>query len=224
MFLGYIGINLIAGLSKVKENYESYPIVIEKSTYKISNTDSALIKVGEWGKIKVKEVFNIKGRNPVAQLTYDDAYNILLYKIDLSHQPNKINDILQVKLESESTSVGEGYLIIGSAFFNFSFHGAPTQLPSKVYFTMSGDSITQNVANDSLIAYHLVCHDISISYTKAVVDLSYEAKSNFEDVRFVPIHMNIAVRKQGKSIYFFCMTPIHPGNKINPNLLINLIR
>lgn len=193
------------------------------SVYKMTYEDSNLISKKYWEKAIVYEIYQYKGRGPISHFVFDKDYRLAIYKIDLTSD-NQIKNLLRVKSEAADLTTGVTYRVTGINSFYLLCKGGIVSPVPQVYLTLGGDSISTVIENDSVVSYHLRCHDFSIKYAlNEPVDLIFQAKKNADDLDYNPPYMDVLFLKRKKALYLLLMAPITAKKPIDPKLLNSII-
>lgn len=192
------------------------------SAYSIAKEDSNLIAKEYIEKMKLIEVYRSNVRNPIALISFDTAYRLIMYKINLSKDAS-LKSIIRDQIKDVDRSTGKTYNIIdNNLFYRFQYQAGTTKPTSKVYLTLSGDSLKTVIKNDSIFSYHLLCKNFSIRYDEnAPIDIFVEGQESFGMTSIIP--MDIMLLKRNKIVYLLVMTPNKPTGVISPNLLLNIL-
>lgn len=168
-------------------------------------------------KIKVNEVLRSKVRSPISLITLDDRYSLIIYKIDLlENQP--INNLLSVTNESTDRSTGVTYGIVDNNLFSFQYKSGGSPPASKIYLTLSGDSLQTAFKSDTTIGYHLLFKNFSIKYSSNdPIDLFVKSDNGSN----VPI--DILFLNRNKSCYLLLMTSNDVNAPISADLLYKVV-
>jgi hypothetical protein len=193
------------------------------STYTLRAEDSNLILNRYRGKLKVDEVYHSSVRGPVSFISFDKGYKLIIYKIDLAID-SSLKTIFNTEIKSMDRSMGYSYSIMeNNIFFRFEHKAGPTRPVSKIYLTLTGDSLQSVVKNDSVISYHLLCDNFSIRYAENdPIDIFVVGKEKMLATTTV-IPMDLLFLKRDGAIYLLIMTPNNPKSTIAPDLLYNVV-
>jgi hypothetical protein len=186
------------------------------STQVITLEDSTLISPKYIGRVKCIENVNSKVMNPVSFLFVDDTIQLVIFKINLeTDQPLK--KILSSDIKNSEQSDGEAYSVVDlSGFSRFEWHPVATMRTRNIFLSLYGDSLANEILNDSIASYHLLCKNLSIKYEKnGVVQLIMTSgEATPSDLLFL---------KRGKVVYFMFMTTAKPDSFIPREILYDLI-
>jgi hypothetical protein len=186
----------------IKQNFQAFDEDLPP-TYVLTKDDSILIKEHEKGKISVSEIRHSKVRGPVSVLTFDSLYWIYTYKIDLKDDV-QLTKIFRQEIRSVDRSVGYTYNIIdNSSYYRFQYKAGSVNSASQIYFTISPDSLITAKNNDSILAYHALCRNLSIRYEeKDPIDIFVVGgNAGFAATQLIP--MDILFLQRHNSLYFF---------------------
>ena len=104
------------------------------------------------------------------------------------------------------------------------FRGGVNNPASQIFLTLGGDSILSVAKNDSIIGYHLLCHDFSIRYAgEEPNDILFQPKGDFEDSEGIPISLDILFMKRNNAVYLLVMAPVNRKVSIDPQLLYKMV-
>lgn len=215
-FLGFAIFNLIM---KVEHSSADNPV----HTYSIKPKDYDLVNNKYVSGLQGGIAYQSSNRNPVTLIPFGKSYSLISYKIDLIKGTSWSN-VLDVTLKSVERTNMEVYTVISeNIFYRFEYHDAPTKSVSKVYLTLSGDSLRTVVTNDSIVSYHLLCNNFSIKYSEnEAVDIFVVGNEKaFGATTVIP--MDLLFLKRDNAVYLMIMTPNDPKSVISPELLYNLV-
>jgi hypothetical protein len=193
------------------------------STYSLTSEDSNLIGEKYRDKLEVNEVYQSKIRNPVSLISFDKRYNLLIHKIHLSGN-DSLNNFFHTEIKSVDRTTGVTYIVIdNNLFFQFQYKSEPIKAAQDIYLTLSGDSLQTVAKNDSIISYHLLCHNLSVRYAmKEPIDIFVIGKEKGLGTT-ITIPIDILFLKQNENLYLLLMTPIDSKSSIEPDLLYNIV-
>jgi len=216
-------VSTIMGLIKHKNLSQYYLTGLLPSTYTVLPDDSGLIAKKYFDKFKVEEVFNSKSRGPVSYFLFDEKYRVAIYKILIKNNM-MFNDSFHVKYEKVGETVGVEYRQLARHSFCLLYRGGANSPASQIFLTLGGDSILSVAKNDSIIGYHLLCHDFSIRYTgDEPNDILFQPKDDFEDTEGIPISLDILFVKRNGAVYLLLMAPVDRKVSIDPQLLYKMV-
>jgi len=93
-------------------------------------------------------------RNPVSFLIYENAYELIIGRVDLEKEET-LNDLIIFENKSVTSSAYYTYKNIEhNHYFNFKYLVGAIKPANHLYLTLSGDSISVIRKTDSLISYH----------------------------------------------------------------------
>ena len=193
------------------------------SEYSLKKEDSNLISEKYRSSLKVNEVYRSKVRNPISLVYFGQEYNLIIYKIDLIKDIS-LKFIFNTEIKSVDQSTGYTYSIIGqNIYFNFKYKAGLIQPVSKIFLTLSGDSLQTVCENDSILSYHLLCNNFSIRYAeKGPIDIFVGGKDrSLWTTTLIP--MDLLLLKRNSAIYLLVMTPNNPKSNISHDLLYDVI-
>jgi len=219
---GIIGVLIIRAISSVREtlNEPHYDLPTSKT---IAKEDSSLIAQQYWHKLHVDETYNSKVRNPVSFLIYENAYELIIGRIDLEKEET-FNDLIIIENKSVTSSAYYTYNNIEhNHYFNFKYLVGPINPANHLYLTLSGDSISVIRKTDSLISYHLICKNVSIRYAEdAPKDFFFIGKEGFLNItKRVPL--NISLLRKGKAVFFLLLAPHTSKGTVPADLLDKML-
>ena len=189
--------------------------------YSLTTEDSSLIAPKYRGQIKVDKVLKSKVRNPISLISYNGKYNLILYKVGQGiNMP--LEKIIALEEKSVDRSTEHTYSVIDNNFYLFLYTSGVHFIDGTIYLNWDVDTLSTIQKSDSIIGYHLLCNNLSISYLKdGPIDLFLEAdKKAFTNVK-VPI--DILFLQRNSVIYFLLMTPSDRAISIPSSLLYNLV-
>lgn len=208
----YLVIKTITGISTtIKATGGNLP-----STYNLPKDDSLLFAGNYRNKLVVNEVKNQKVRYPVALLTLDKEYSLIVTKLDLVSNAS-LSNVIDVQNESADRSTMVPYNIVDNNAFKFGYSIEEIVKPVKqVYLTLYGDSIENTLRNDTAVAYNLKCKNLSIRYgNDGPIDLYI--KSNKSE-----IPLSILFYRKNGSLYVLLLSP-NKSRSLDPQLLPSLV-
>src|ERR1700733_10508673 len=132
-------------------------------------------------------------------MTYDSTYQLFIFKIDTSGRLSFKNGF---NLENANVlpTTNVVYSTIFSEPYELDYKSFPVPAASSIYLTISGDSMQLQERNESLIAYTVVCKNLSIRYSqKDPIDIYLEGKERF--FYTTPVPLNILFLERKKSTY-----------------------
>ncbi|HEY4062747.1 MAG TPA: hypothetical protein VGM30_12650 [Puia sp.] len=185
-------------------------------TQVITHEDSALISPKYIGRVRSHQNVNSKVMDPVSFLYVDDTYHLVIFKINMeTDQPFK--EILSSDIANSKRSDKETYSMVDfNGFSQFEWRPAPTMRTRNIFLSLYGDSVSNEILNDSIASYHLLCKNLSIKYEKnGIVQVFMTGREiTPSDVLFL---------KRDKIVYFMLMTPAKPDSFIPREILYDLI-
>ena len=216
----FVIVKLVVAIIETNRSFEEdLPV-----SYSLTSEDSLLIKDIYRQKIKVNVVHNSKVRGPVSMLFFDQSYHLIIYKIHLLSGNLPLQNILQTQIRNADRSVGYPYTIYTDNInFKFQCKAGLVSSVSKVYLTVSGDSLRTIAKNDSIIAYNLDCKNLSIRYQdQGPVDIFVVGNEKFlSGTNAIP--MDILFLKRDDNLYFLLLTPRNEKGILPRELLYNVI-
>jgi hypothetical protein len=212
-------IMFIIGMRKVSKMVKEVNAATDNDlplTQIITLEDSGLISPKNIGRVRSHQNVNSKVMDPVAFLYVDDTYHLVIFKINLRDQ-QPLKDILHTTIKSTERPDGETYSIVDfNGFSRYEWRPAPTKHTSNIYLSLYGDSLANNILNDSIATYHLLCKNLSIQYeTNGPVEVfMVGGKITPSDILFL---------KRDKAVYFMLLTTDKPDATIPQNILYELV-
>lgn len=193
------------------------------ASYSLSSEDSSLIAINYRRQIKVNQVYKSKLRNPVSLVYFGKEYQLIIYKIDL-FKDISLKNLFHIQIKSMDQSTGISYLIVDhNLFFNFKYKAGLIPTVSKIFFTLSGDSLQTLSESDSMISYHLLCNNFSLRYSEqGPVDIFVAGKERGLGTT-TQISMDLLFLNRNHAVYLLIMTPKDSKSTIAPDLLYNIV-
>lgn len=193
------------------------------ATYILSSEDSSLIREKFRNKISTNVIHRSKVREPISMLFFDQNYHLIIYKINLT-EIKSLQEIIHTEIKAANRSVGYPYSVYGdNIFFNFQTKAGLTHPVSKIYLTLSGDSLKIIAKNDSVMAYHLRCKNFSLRYGENnPVDIFVKGKEGSLG-RTPVIPMDILFLRRQKNVFLFVLTPRNDDYDVPAELLYRII-
>lgn len=218
-FLTFLGAAIFNLIVKVRQSSADNPV----RTYSIKPGDFDLVSNKYMSRLQGGVAYQSSNRNPVSFMPFDKSYYLITYKIDLTKNTSWSN-ILNVTFKSVEPTNMDVYTVISeNAFYRFEYHDVLTKPVSKIYLTLSGDSLRTVVTNDSIVSYHLLCNNFSIKYNeKEAVDIFVIGNEKaFGTTTVIP--MDLLFLKRDSVVYLMMMTPNDPKSVISSDLLYNVV-
>lgn len=218
-FLTILGAAICKLIIKVGRSSADNPI----RKYSIKPEEFALASNKYMNRLDGGVVYQSGNRNPITFISFDKSYSLISYKIDLIKDA-PLSRLLNVTFKSAERTNMEVYTVIDeSAFYRFEYRDASIKPVSKIYLTLSGDSLRTIVANDSIVSYHLLCNNFSIKYNeKEAVDIFVIGNEKaFGATTIIP--MDLLFLKRGSTVHLMIMTPNAHTSVIESDLLYNLV-
>ena len=214
----FLILKVLNGFKKIQNSFsEDLPF-----TYSIPLEDSNLIARKYWSKMKVNKIAHSKERGPVSFLSFNKEYHLITYRIDLIKDV-MLKDILHASIESVDRTTGTVYTVIDiNDFCRFQYKASPAKPVSKIFLTVAGDSL-QNVKNDSIESYHLLCDNFSIRYNENEPIDIFMVGQEIALGATTRIPMDLLFLKRNAAIYLLIMTPNDPKSVIASDLLFNIV-
>lgn len=185
-------------------------------TQVITREDSALISPKYISRVRSHQNVNSKIMDPVSFLYVDDTYHLVIFKINMETD-RPLNEILSSDIENCQRSDGETYSMVDfNGFSRFEWRPVPTMRAKNIFLSLYGDSVSNEILNDSIGSYHLLCKNLSIRYEKNGLVQVFVTSGEItpSDLLFL---------KRGKIVYFMLMTSAKPDSAIPPNILYELL-
>lgn len=172
--------------------------------------------------IAVKSAVGFKLRNTVCYLTYNDNYDIEITKININPSFDLNQNLVESYKKIEST-IGDGYLPEYETDYTTNYKSKSPDTISKIYLSLDGDSIRTLVKNDSVACYSLELKKVGVQYHTGVNEILIEAKTSFLFFKHKqPI--GLLFLKKHETLYFLTLSSKNKALKLNPDLLIKLIK
>jgi hypothetical protein len=186
------------------------------STQVMTREDSTLISPKYIGRVKCLENVNSKVMHPVSFFYVDDAYHLVIFRINMeTDQPLK--EILSSDLKESKQSDGEAYSVVDfNLFSRFEWHPVPTKRIRNIFLSLYGDSLSNGILNDSIASYHLLCKNLSIKYEKNGVAQVFVTGGEV-------MASELLFFKRGKIVYFILVTTGKPNSFVPREILYDLI-
>ncbi len=176
-------------------------------------------------KLKTDVIYQRKDRTAISALTFDSAYNLIVYKID-SSQIISLTKQFYFSQEKMSLTNGETYPVIPIHRFQLLYIYEPPKIRREIYFTVSGNSLREGIRNDSVFYCNMFCDNFSIRFGKNdPIDLLLRDKD--DDIispTKLRIRASMTFLKKKHDLYFVMMTPIKEERTMNDDLLWQLIK
>ena len=173
--------------------------------------------------IKPQKNENSKSASPVSFLLFDDSFHLVVHKINLSKEQS-LNEVLLTAIKGSDQSTGVTFRVFNfNGFSRLKWRGTPSLPVSRIYLDLDGDSLTNDIKNDSIYSYHLLCNTLAIKYTEGgLIDIFMEGEhSTLWNKELTPL--DLLFIKKGKALYLLLMAPINRKSAIPPLLLYNLV-
>jgi hypothetical protein len=186
------------------------------STQVMTREDSTLISPKYIGRIKCLENVNSKVMHPVSFFYVDDAYHLVIFRINMETD-RPLKEILSSDLKESEQSDGEAYSVVDfNLLSRFEWHPVLTTRIRNIFLSLYGDSLSNGIFNDSIASYHLLCKNLSIKYEKnGVVQVLITGGEIMPS--------ELLFLKRGKIVYFMFMTTGKPDSFIPREILYDLI-
>jgi|GEM_PF-1250512 hypothetical protein len=223
IFLVIVAVLLITRITEGIKGNEQDALNDLPSTRTITNDDSNVISPQYLRSIKPQKNENSKSAAPVSFLLFEDSFHLVVHKINLL-KDQSLNEILLPAIKASERSNGISYRVFNfNGFSRFQWRGNPSIPVSRIYFNLDGDSLTNEIKNDSIYSYHLLCNTLAIKYTKdGPIDIYMEGEhSTLWSKELTPL--DILFLKKDKCVYLMLMTPLSRKSAIPPLLLYNLV-
>lgn len=216
IFLFAVVFNLIL---KVERDSIDNPIHISA----VSLNDYHLISEKYSDKLKEGISYQSNNRNPVTVFHFDNKYRLISYKIDFTRNIS-LNNALALTIKNVDRSNNEVYTVISKDLpFRFQYHNVQIMPVSKIYLTLSGDSLQNVQQNDSIISHYLICSNMSIRYkVKEPLDIFLVGPDRALGTT-ATFPMDLLLLKKGSAVYLMIMTPDTSQRTIAPDLLYNIV-
>ena len=162
----------MAGCKKINlSNRDELP-----STNSLNSEYLNLIDKENQTKIKVDQIYESKKRYPVAKIYFAEDNILLINKLSTVGRFSLAEEaMIETKNAKMSKDIVYNTLKNGSCQFIYESDGIDSV--SRIYLTFFGDSVRKVISNDSTLAYHLVCKNLSIRYNKnCPVDMLLEGQ------------------------------------------------
>lgn len=186
------------------------------TTRGISNEDSALISPKYIGRIRSYKNFNSGERDPVSFLFVDSCYHLIIFKIHMETD-RPLPEIIGSDNKNSQRSDCETYTGVDlNGISRFEWRPWPAKQTRNIFLSVYGDSLSNEILNDSLAAYRLLCKNLSIKYAKngVVQVLLTCGKITPADLLFL---------RRGKTVYFMLMTAFESKSFIPREILYDLV-
>jgi hypothetical protein len=219
VFLIFLTLKIIHSFKEIQKDLDQdLP-----STYVITAEDSNLIAKKYLKDLKANRIVRSKVRGPVSLIYFDEAYHLIIYKLDLIKEAS-LGDLLHTAIESVDRTTGETYTVINyNDFFKFQLNVFPSKPASQIYLTLAGDSVQNVVKNDSVVCYHLLCENFSIRYAKNdPIGFFLVGQEKMPGATTV-VPMDLLFLKRDDAVFLLMMTPNSPTLTIAPDLLYNIV-
>lgn len=171
-------------------------------------------------KRKLKIVVTAKSatRNPVSNYTYNERFNIEVFKIDLTGDKSLKEILLEKNKHAEEIS-GILHPEVDNSFFIMKTRIGKVDTTSVINFTFEGDSIQTIAKNDSIACYYLKIGTFSVGYDN---NPQVDIWGSQVDEGKVPI--SIAFLKKKKTIYFLLLHVKMGKQEMTPDILCKIIQ
>jgi hypothetical protein len=171
-------------------------------------------------KVKVEQVYQSKIRYPVAELYFEENNILFINKISrIGTFPLAERVLNETKNATLSKEVVYSTLKKGSCEFTYKLAGIDSI--SKIYLTSFGDSLTTIISNDSILAYHLICKNLSIRYNKnGPVDMLLEGQQGLFGIKEFPA--DLLFIRRNNALYLLLMIS-RSGGSVKPGLLYHIV-
>jgi len=169
------------------------------------------------------KIYREKGMPVLSLISFGNDYRLFIYGIDLLHEV-PLRKVLSVEIKSSSTTTRKVYVDIKhNPFIKFQYLDELAPPVSRIFMTISGDSLQNVIENDIMWGYHLRCKNLAIRYTEqGPVTIFMEGKDGPFGTLIVPA--NLMLIKRQKKVYLIVMTPNDLKKGIPADLLYNIVR
>lgn len=190
------------------------------STNSLNSEYLNLIDKENQTKIKVDQVYQSKIRYPVAKLYYGEDNILLINKISTVGRFSLAEEAL-IETKNAKMSKGIVYNILKNGSCQFTYESGGIDSVSRIYLTFFGDSVTKAISNDSTLAYHLICKNLSIRYNKnGPVDMLLEGQQGLFGIKEFPA--DLLFIRRNNALYLLLMIS-KSGGSIRPGLLYHIV-
>ncbi|HVW99398.1 MAG TPA: hypothetical protein VHA52_03015 [Candidatus Babeliaceae bacterium] len=172
------------------------------------------------GKMFAKNVKWSYQKNPIMLMSYDQLYDVFIYKTPLISHLENLNNLIHterryIKLTSE---------IVYSSFnldgFTFYYSSKQPSNANGFYLRWKGDSLTTAFSNDSIVSYYASITNLSIRFRESGINdivLSTEKKNWFQHKKR---EISIILKQKNGFIYLLLVF-LPEGNKKMDLKIIN---
>ena len=156
-----------------------------------------------------------RNREIISSYRYDKRFGIFVFKVILSDF-SSLKKIISYRNESSHRPWFGLYTPLGGYQYDMNMYAGKSVPVYSVTFQTSGDSIKPIAKNDSFYCYYYKFNTFSIHYNNRPYDIV--AKSNRSD-----IPASILFKKKGDFLYIILMTVEEGEEKMQPDLLYNIV-
>jgi hypothetical protein len=192
-------------------------------TFSLPSEDSSIVSKKCLSELEVDHVYRHKFINPISVILFEKRYLLVIYKINLLSE-RSLKDLLFSRVEDVDRTTGKVYKVINyNNFIKLQFQNARQSPVSNIYLTLSGDSITRLVKNDSILSYHFLCHNFSVRYgNKDAIDIFAVGDDRLFGTT-VRMPMDLVFLERNGAVFVLIMTPNEEHSSIDPAFLNNII-
>ncbi len=182
---------------------------------------SSLFVTRDTAVLKKITSYSTKYRFPICLFDYKSKYALIVYKISDSIN-NPLSKEITVRKSYSRNYSSEVYTIVNEKYFELKYNDDTIRKITHIELNLSGDSITNQVQNDSLVLYYLLFHQISwtknpnTSLDIYIEPIGFTAFSN-------RIPASIAFIKRNNSLYFVLLSVGDESSSIDRTILPGLL-
>jgi hypothetical protein len=214
--VSYLGITTWISIRRINQsNREQLP-----SSDSLSTEYICLITKKDQSKIKVDQVYQSKVRHPLAKLYFEDSSILFITKIG-TIKDVPLSKIAHSEINNRDETKEKVYNILTNGSYQFEYESKNVDSISGIYLTCSNDSLTTIISNDSILSYHLLCKNSSVSYSeKGAVDMILEGTQ--QPFGKTSVSADILFIKRNNVLYVLLMIA-KPNTLIEPKALYDIV-
>ena len=184
--------------------------------------DSSVLNIKYFSKLSVIGVLQNKIKSPIAVLSYDSSYSLVIYKLPVVSNQN-LNEIISFKKQNADVSDSYSYGTIETGIpYSLRYVIYDSTKYSKILLTCNTKTLSNSTINSNLILYKVVLGNFSIRYSNKPVDILLTKSENIFKAQS-SITIDVALLKKNNEVFLFVLSSKDNNIPVEAGTLFNLI-